>query len=174
MMVLEKAVLRAMRQDDKPGLCALLARNVASGASIGFLAPLAQEVAARYWHQVYADMLEGRRLALVACDGQGGLLGTAQLEFCFKENGGHRAEVQKLMVAPEARRQGIASRLMRQLEEEARLERVELLVLDTAKGSEAERLYQGLGWTRAGEIPDFALDAVTRQPHATAMYWKRL
>jgi hypothetical protein len=32
-----------------------------------------------------------------------------------------------------------------------------LLVLDTVTGSDADRLYTRLGWTRVGEIPDFAL-----------------
>jgi hypothetical protein len=32
-----------------------------------------------------------------------------------------------------------------------------LLVLDTVTGSDAERLYAGLGWVRVGEIPNFAL-----------------
>ncbi|MDC3945694.1 GNAT family N-acetyltransferase, partial [Pseudomonas aeruginosa] len=32
-----------------------------------------------------------------------------------------------------------------------------LLVLDTVSGSGAERLYLKVGWTRVGEIPDYAL-----------------
>jgi hypothetical protein len=31
-----------------------------------------------------------------------------------------------------------------------------LLVLDTITGSDAVRLYEALGWTRAGEIPRYA------------------
>ena len=33
-----------------------------------------------------------------------------------------------------------------------------LLLLDTCKGSAAERLYTSLGWTRVGEVPNFALN----------------
>ena len=33
------------------------------------------------------------------------------------------------------------------------------LVLDTETGSDAEQVYQRLGWTRVGDIPDFALTA---------------
>lgn len=32
-----------------------------------------------------------------------------------------------------------------------------LLVLDTVTGSDAERLYTTLGWTRVGVIPNYAL-----------------
>jgi hypothetical protein len=31
-----------------------------------------------------------------------------------------------------------------------------LLILDTEAGSGAERMYERLGWTKAGVIPDFA------------------
>jgi RimJ/RimL family protein N-acetyltransferase len=33
-----------------------------------------------------------------------------------------------------------------------------LLLLDTCKGSAAERLYTSLGWRRVGEVPQFALN----------------
>jgi hypothetical protein len=32
-----------------------------------------------------------------------------------------------------------------------------LLVLDTATGGDADRLYQRLGWVRVGDIPGYAL-----------------
>ncbi len=48
-----------------------------------------------------------------------------------------------------------------------------LLVLDTASDGGADRLYEALGFTLAGEIPDYAL-----KPHgglsATRIYWKRI
>ena len=47
-----------------------------------------------------------------------------------------------------------------------------LLVLDTATEGGASALYEGLGFTLAGEIPDYAL-----KPHGgltgTMIYWKR-
>jgi ribosomal protein S18 acetylase RimI-like enzyme len=46
-------------------------------------------------------------------------------------------------------------------------------VLDTAVDDGASRLYEGVGFTLAGIIPDYAL-----KPHggltATMVYWKRL
>ena len=48
-----------------------------------------------------------------------------------------------------------------------------LLVLDTNTGSDAERLYARMGWTRVGEIPDFSI-----QPRgglrATTVFYKVL
>jgi ribosomal protein S18 acetylase RimI-like enzyme len=48
-----------------------------------------------------------------------------------------------------------------------------LLVLDTAVEDGASRLYERLGFTFAGIIPDFAL-----KPHGgltgTMIYWKRI
>jgi hypothetical protein len=48
----------------------------------------------------------------------------------------------------------------------------DLLVLDTAT-DEAARLYEARGWTRAGVVPDYALNPDgTRTP--TIFYWKDL
>jgi GNAT superfamily N-acetyltransferase len=86
----------------------------------------------------------------------GQVVGSVQLALCPKENGAHRAEVQKLFVHSSARGQGISSLLMGAAEAEARRRQRSLLVLDTLLGSHAENVYRHLGWTRAGEIPDFA------------------
>ena len=45
---------------------------------------------------------------------------------------------------------------MRAAEQEALARGKLLLCLDTASGA-AERIYESLGWTRVGIIPDFAL-----------------
>ena len=48
-----------------------------------------------------------------------------------------------------------------------------VLVLDTVVGSTADRLYERLGWTRVGVIPDYALfpDGSLCD---TAVFYKRL
>ena len=46
---------------------------------------------------------------------------------------------------------------MRAAEQAARDAGKTLLVLDTLTGSDADRLYSGLGWVRVGEIPDYAM-----------------
>jgi len=61
-----------------------------------------------------------------------------------------------MLVHRRARRRGLWAALMRAAEAAARDCGKTLLVLDTAN-DEAERLYERLGWTRVGMIPDYAL-----------------
>lgn len=90
-----------------------------------------------------------------------------------KPNGLHRAEVSKLLVHSSAQRRGIGRQLMRAVEELARQHNRSTLVLDTLQGAHSELLYQSLGYTAAGIIPQFA-----RVPsgalEATVVYYKLL
>jgi ribosomal protein S18 acetylase RimI-like enzyme len=71
------------------------------------------------------------------------------------------------------RGRGLALALMRAAEELAVLRARSLLVLDTATEGGAGGLYERLGFTLTGEIPDYAL-----KPHGgltgTMIYWKRI
>ncbi len=138
------------------GLCALLAGTVEGGASVGFLAPVQRATAEKYWKGVF-DSLGSGRMLWVAEEG-GSVVGSVQLELCRKENGLHRAEVQKLFVLASHRGRGIARRLMESLETFARAQGRSLLVLDTLAGSDAESVYVKMGWQRAGQIPGYAAD----------------
>ncbi|QBC45796.1 GNAT family N-acetyltransferase [Iodobacter fluviatilis] len=151
------------------GLVALLQNGVQHGASIGFLAPLPASAALAYWQNV----LQNQGLVLWIAEQDEQVIGTAQLDLCGKENGQHRAEVQKLIVLKEYRGQGIASQLMQHLEQFAYSQGRHLLVLDTQTGSDAETLYQKLGWQRAGEIPDFAANP-SGELAPTSLYFKQL
>jgi acetyltransferase len=82
-----------------------------------------------------------------------------RLVLATQQNGPHRAEVSKLLVRPDARRSGCATALMGRLESWARENGRTRLVLDTETGSDAEQLYQRLGWQPVGVVPDFALGA---------------
>ena len=73
---------------------------------------------------------------------------------------------------PPARR-GIAQRLMEQLEQEARAEGRTLLVLDAVTGGDAARLYERIGWTTVGVIPNYALYPDGRLCDTT-VFWKAL
>ena len=158
----------------EPALIEILRDAVDSGASVGFLPPLRTETASAYWRGVFAGLDKAALVLLVARrPADGAIVGTAQLEPSAKENGRHRAEVAKLLVHRRARRRGVGAELMRAAEEAARAAGRTLLVLDTATGSDAERLYQRLGWTRVGVIPDYALWPDGR-PCATTYYYKRL
>lgn len=157
----------------RDALAALLVACVAAGASIGFHPPLAADAAAAYWDGVAAGVARGERVCLAAHDGDGTLLGTGQLALEARPNGRHRAEVQKLIVAPAARRRGVARALMGALDEAARADGRTLLVLDTREGDVAADLYRALGWTLAGRIPDYVLEH-DGSHSATLYFYRRL
>ena len=149
----------------------LLIDAVHSGASIGFLAPVSRETADRYWHGVFASLSGALRLWVAEQDGA--VVGTVQLALCEKDNARHRAEVQKLLVLRAARGNGVATLLMGELEAEARRRGRSLLFLDTLLASHAEEVYRHLGWSRAGEIPDYATTP-DGELFPTVLYFKQL
>jgi acetyltransferase len=155
-----------------PELVALLIDGVASGASIGFLPPLAQADAQGYWGGVVADWAQGGRILLVARQ-SGRVVGAVQLELAGKPNALHRAEVQKLIVHTSARRQGLGRALMVAAEAAARQAGRTLLVLDTRQGDPSEQLYQSVGYILAGVIPHYARSA-NGQFGGSAFYYRLL
>lgn len=153
-------------------LAALLIECVEGGASVGFLRPMTHDKAAAFWRRVAEAVARGERALLVAEDGDGQILGTVQLLLALPENQPHRADVSKLLVAPRARRRGVAGLLMAAVESAARDDGRWLLVLDTAS-REAERVYTRLGWQRVGLVPDYAL-LPAGEPCATTFFFKHL
>ena len=141
-----------------PELVALLQDAVHNGSSVGFLPPLTSETAEEYWLETLSEVAQGKRILLVSSEA-GDVAGAAQLALATKQNGLHRAEVQKLIVHTRFRRRGIARALMCAAEESARAAGRTLLVLDTEQGSVAEKLYEKCEYTRAGVIPQYALSA---------------
>jgi len=86
----------------------------------------------------------------------------------------HTGHVTTVGVAPEHRRRQLAKRLMWQVEDgfrkrSVRIVRLEVRTLNTP----AQKLYESLGWIRAGVIPDYAF-----KPQGglvgTAIYYKPL
>ncbi|AJZ89483.1 GCN5 family acetyltransferase [Klebsiella michiganensis] len=146
---------------------------VAGGASVSFLHPLAPEKAAAFWGEVGQSVARGERTVIVAEDGQGHIVGTVQLITSQPENQPHRADVAKLLVHRQARRKGIAQRLMAYLEAVATTQGKSVLVLDTATGSDAEIFYQGMGWQRVGDLPHYAL-MPDGSPCSTTFYYRNL
>jgi GNAT superfamily N-acetyltransferase len=153
-------------------LAEVLEDCVAGGASVSYMWPFSHEQARAAFEGFAADAADGRRLILGAFDGDR-LVGTVQVNLALPPNQPHRGEIAKLLVHRSARGRRIAERLMEQAEAEARAEGKTLLVLDTVTGSTAERLYERLGWTRIGVVPDFALYPDGRPCDAT-IFWKRL
>ena len=138
-----------------PDLAVILADAVAGGASVGFLLPFTPEDAATWWQSIERDVVRGNVLVIAArLDRR--VVGTAQLRLAPLPNAPHRAEVAKVLVHRSARRRGVATALMHEIERLAREEGRTLLVLDTIAGSDAVKLYTELGWTRVGEIPGYA------------------
>jgi GNAT superfamily N-acetyltransferase len=152
-------------------LAEILCACVDDGASVSYLPPLAAETARGFWKRASADVAAGTRILLAAWH-DAILVGTAMLEFASAPNQPHRAEVQKLLVHPDARRRGVARSLMTRLEQGAHRAGKTLLTLDTRAGDTAERLYRDMGWHEAGRIPGFALNA-DRTPCATVFFWKQ-
>jgi GNAT superfamily N-acetyltransferase len=155
-----------------PGLVVLLLDTVASGASVGFLPPLSEEEARRYWQAAFEGVADGSRVLLVAKDGDD-LVGSVQLELAMRPNGLHRAEVQKLFVLQSQRRRGIGQALMQAIEQAARERGRSLLVLDTRQGDNAELLYRRMAYREVGVIPAYALSA-TGTLDGTVFFYKEL
>ena len=155
-----------------PGLTDLLIDAVDGGASVSYLSPVSPEEARRFWHNCAAEVRDGSRIVLAAlADGQ--VVGCVHVSPAGQPNGHHRAEVQKLLVHSAWRRQGIASRLMAAAEAATTAHGRWLLVLDTQEGSDAERLYERLGYARAGVIPHFAQSSAGDYL-GTVLFYKQL
>lgn len=153
------AVRRLAAPDDAQirALAEVLCDCVAGGASVSFMQPLSLDRAERFWREMACAAARGERALLVAEDARGTIVGTVHLVLAQPDNQPHRADVSKLLVHRRARRQGLAARLMQAVEHEAVREGKSLLVLDTATGGDAERLYAAMGWQRCGTIPGYAL-----------------
>jgi GNAT superfamily N-acetyltransferase len=162
---LEPAEARA-RLDE---LAAVLEDCVAGGASVGYMVPFSLADARAAFEGFVAGAERGERALLAAFDGER-LVGTAQVVLAVPANGLHRAEIARVLVRREARRRGIAERLMVAAEDVARDEGRTLLVLDAVTGGDAARLYARLGWTTVGVIPGYALYPDGRLCDTTVFY----
>ena len=153
-------------------LADLLVWVVAGGASVSFMHPLAREEAAAFWTRSLAAADAGERVVLGAME-DGELVGTVTLHLDCPPNQPHRGEIAKMMTRADRRGRGVAQSLMREAERMAVERGRTLLTLDTATEGGAGPFYEKLGFTRAGEIPDFAL-----KPYGgltgTVLYWKRI
>ena len=129
---------------------------VEGGASVGFMLPLSRDRALAFWRRVAQGVAAGERALLIAEDAEG-LCGTVQLIFDLPENQPHRADLAKMLVHRRVRHQGLGAALMQAAEATARECGKTLLVLDAVTHGDAARLYESLGWTRVGDIPDYAL-----------------
>jgi GNAT superfamily N-acetyltransferase len=148
--------LESIGPQELAGLCDVLIDCVEGGASVNFMWPMTRAKAEQYWHGVAASLARDERAVVVAEDGRGEILGTAQAIWAPQENQPHRADISKMLVRRSARRHGVGALVLTAAERAAREAGRSLLVLDTAS-AEAERLYERSGWQRVGAVPRFAL-----------------
>ncbi|MFT4022070.1 MAG: GNAT family N-acetyltransferase [Acinetobacter sp.] len=158
--------------NDVEGLSLLLEDSVNGGASIGFLAPIEKDEILNYWREVNTKLAQGNSRLWIAIQ-YGKIVGSVQLSLVSKKNGVHRAEVEKLMVHSSSRKQGIATLLLKELENFSRKIGLQLLVLDTREGDVSEIVYTKIGFIRVGVIPSFALSS-NGNYDGTAIYYKSL
>ena len=158
--------------DWQPGeiddLCEVLIACVDDGASLGFHAPLARDVARAWW-----ERLPRPGVTLLVAEADGRIGGTVQLHSAESANGRHRVEIAKLLVHPMWRRRGIASKLMTAAENIATCQGKRLIVLDTREGDPSNLLYASVGYSSGGRIPDWASDAAGELT-ATIFWYKQV
>ena len=155
-------------------LATLLHDCVHDGASIGFVLPFSIDDAEAYWLDKVLPRLDSGKLTLLTAHQDDRLAGSVLLDYDTPPNQPHRAEVRKLLVHPDFRRQGIAKALMAALEHHAGELGRNLLTLDTRSGDRAEPLYASLGYRIAGVIPGYCRDPFTDCLDPTTVMYKAL
>ena len=155
-----------------PGMAELIVDVVNGGSSVNFLAGVTLADAAAWWAARTESVASGQTSAFVARSA-GRIVGSTLLIRATQANAPHRAEIVKVLVHREARRQGLGRALMLVAEARARADGRWLLFLDTVTGSPADAFYRSLGWQEAGPIPNFAMDPDGGLLSAT-YFWKDL
>ncbi|KAK5137146.1 hypothetical protein LTR08_000651 [Meristemomyces frigidus] len=102
------------------------------------------------------------------------LAGVVSLDMPESESDPFRGLVEKLLVSPRFRKQGVARRVMAKLEEVARGKGRWGLALSTTIGSGAEMMYPKLGYTTYGVIPDYGIHPHTGELMDEMFFYKDL
>ena len=168
--------INIVRLNDTPqiraALSGMLIEVVANRGSVGFMHPLAPEDADGFWEASLSAAAKAKRIILGAFEGKT-LVAALTLLLDCPPNQPHRAELAKMMTRKSYRGRGIARALAHEAERLAVARGRTLLVLDTAVINGAAALYERLGYSLTGIIPDYAL-----LPHGgltgTMIYWKRI
>jgi ribosomal protein S18 acetylase RimI-like enzyme len=152
-----------------PRLAEILIDVVEAGAGVSFMAPLSRDIADAYWRRQVAGISKGTTHQFAAFS-DSVITGTVMLHRAWAPNQPHRAEVAKLMVHNDFRQQGIATKLMKALEEKAHAEKLKLITFDAVTDSDAWRLYQRLGYQIVGNIPGYAMSPYGRMDDTTVFF----
>jgi GNAT superfamily N-acetyltransferase len=153
-------------------LAQLLLDAHAANMALGLAGPLTAEHAREVWIETAAKLDPARRVLLAARE-DGLVVGTVQVVRADAENGGHRAEVQRLAVRGDRRGEGLGRALLEAAVERARVMGLRLLWLTTHEGTGSDRFYAAVGWSRLGTVP-----AYSARPDGTlvgsAFYYREL
>ena len=150
-------------------LADLLVATVNGGSPLGFLAPLTHDHARCYWLSLRPDLQSNSRLLLAAYSGDR-IVGSGQLAFSSWPNSRHRAELQKLLVAPALRGKGVGKLLLAALHNAARQHGRTLLLLNTRRGQPAESFYRQAGYREIGVVPGYTMGPAGERYDTVAFY----
>src|SRR5256885_11404747 len=109
----------------------VLVETVNGGSPLGFMAPISRDMACDYWISLLPELNPQNRILLVAINDEQHVVGSGQLCFSQRQNGLHRAELQKLFVARSEMGKGIGTSLVLALHKAARKCRRTLITLGT-------------------------------------------
>jgi acetyltransferase len=156
----------------KDALSALLCNVVEQGAGVSFLHPLSREDADKFWLGQEPHVIADKTIQFGSFSDDR-LIGTVQLNKSWAPNQSHHSHISKLLVHSDFRRQGIATHLMRALEDKARTLNQTLLTFDASAHGHVEAFYKRLGYTCAGYYPNYALSSLGHMED-TALFYKTL
>lgn len=157
----------------RDALIDLLVDSVEDGASVGFVWPMTRAKAEAFWDGALAAQARGEVILFVA-EAEGQVQGTVQLIPSPKENQAFRADLAKMLVHRRARRRGLGKALLATAEAEARRIGRTLLTLDTETDSAADCLYAAQGWSKFGEVPEYATSPDKCRRDAVSFFYKAL
>jgi len=100
--------------------------------------------------------LNGTDRALIVAERGREVVGMAQLARSTADNARHRAEVQRVAVAADARGSGVGRLVMEAVAEEARKRGLTLLWLTTHADTDACAFYEAVGYTQLGVMPSYS------------------
>ena len=162
--VVARPTVRALKPTEVElgaALAALHLEAIRSGMALGELEGVDPAELERRYRDLVAELDDGERLMFIA-ERADEIVGMAQLVFSGAANADHRAEVQRVAVAAQARGTGVGRALMDAVEEAARDRRITLLHLTTHADTDACAFYESLGYQQLGVMPNY-----TRRPDGT-------
>ncbi|KAF2152593.1 acyl-CoA N-acyltransferase [Myriangium duriaei CBS 260.36] len=149
------------------------------GVCLVFLPPFHKDsdgtdpVVLKFWQEHIVEVRQDRAVIIMQLAGSR-VAGVVVLRMPVTQTGSFRGEVEKLIVSPDFRRQGIATRLMEALENEAKSRGRTLLQLGTTEGYPAQQMYPKLGYIEYGRIPEHAISPTTGKRLSNIFFYKNL